>query len=341
MKRAGNLWPSICNRDALMAAYRRASTGKRSHRACFEFGRALGTNIERLLQELEAGTYRPRPLNSFWVRDGKKPRLIEAPAFRDLVVQHAIYAAVSPVLECKYIATNFACRAGKGTHSAADWLQSAMRRAPRTAWTLHVDVRKFFYSIDRDTLAALLAKHIKCPHTLEVMQLFAQRPEPAGVPIGNLLSQTFANVYLNSLDHFCKRSLGVRDYARYMDDSIMLAPSRKVGLHWLASIRTHLAALGLQISHHTLQPIKRGADFVGYRTWASGRFVRPSLLSAIRRDARKGALCSLISRIAAALRTRSLKHILTHLKDHHHAHFVRLPKSLRRHHYAHLAAAAA
>lgn len=334
MKRTGNLWPRICSRDALMAAYQRASLGKRSHRACFEFGRALGANIEKLHQELENGSYHPRPLNRFWVRDGRKPRLIEAPAFRDLVVQHAVYAAISPTLERRYIDTNYACRIGRGTHRASEWLQRAMRLAPRTAWVLHVDVRKFFYSIDRDTLQAILERHLKCRRTLDLMALFAIRPEPTGVPIGNLLSQTYANIYLNSLDHFCKRKLAVRDYARYMDDSVMLAPDRETGLAWLEAMREHLGLLGLEISHHSLQPIRRGVDFVGYRTWASGRFVRKSLVSAIRSDARKGALPSIISRIASALRTRSLQHILTHLQEQHRALFDRLPQSLRRHHHA-------
>lgn len=334
MKRSGNLWPRICNRDALVAAYHRASQGKHSHRACFEFARALGANVEQLLAELESGTYRPRPLNRFWVRDGRKPRLIEAPAFRDLVVQHAIYAAISPGLERRYITTNFACRVGKGTHRASDWLQAAMRHAPRTAWVLHVDVRKFFYSIDRQTLQAILERHIKCQRTLDLMALFALRPEPQGVPIGNLLSQTFANIYLNSLDHFCKRQLKARHYARYMDDSVLLAPDRETGLKWLEAMREHLGLLGLEISHHNLQPMRRGVDFVGYRTWASGRFVRKSLLTAIRRDARKGALDPIISRIASALRTRSLQTIFNHLQEQHRALFDRLPQSLRRHHHA-------
>ena len=340
MKRTGSLWPQICNEQALMAGFQRAAIGKRSHRACFEFSRNLGGNIQALLTELTNGSYTPQQLNTFWVRDGKKPRLIEAPAFRDLVVQHAIYAAVSPILERRYIATSYACRAGRGTHAASDWLQAAMRRAPRTDWVLHVDVRKFFYSIDRAVLLALLAKAIKCPRTLAAMALFAHRTSATGVPIGNLLSQTFANVYLNSLDHFCKRTLKVKDYARYMDDSVMLAPDRATGLQWLGAIRQHLGALNLEISHHSLQPIKRGVDFVGYRTWASGRFVRPSLISAIRQDARKERLEPLISRLGHALKTCSLKPIINHLKDTHHALFDRLPQSHRRHHHPRPAPAA-
>lgn len=334
MKRAGNLFDSFCTPDALLAAFHRASERKRSHRACFDFNRNLGTNLDRLQCELAGGTYQPRPVNSFMVLDGRKPRLIEAPAFRDLVVQHAVYREVAPHFERRYIDTNFACRAGMGTHKAADWLQAAIRRAPRTAWVLHVDVRKFFYSIDRDVLQALLARVIKCNRTLALMAQFAQRPDARGVPIGNLLSQTYANVYLNSLDHFCKRTLQVPDYARYMDDSIMIAPDHATGAAWLESIRRHLLLLGLEISHYSLQPIKRGANFVGFRTWASARFVRPHVIRAMRSDARKQKLAGVISRLGHARRTCSFQPALTYLKEKHHDLYLRLPQSFHAAHHA-------
>lgn len=334
MKRHGGLFEQYATPLALFAAYEKAREGKRNHRGCFEFERNLGANIHQLCDELHAGTYEPKPLNTFWVKDGPKPRLIEAPAFRDLVVQHAIYKVISPIMERRFVATNFACRVGKGTHKASKWLHSAMRQAPRSSWVLHVDVRKFFYSINRQILQGMLERIIKCQRTLGLLSMFARRPQPTGVPIGNLMSQTFANLYLNSLDHFCKRELKARHYGRYMDDSVMLAPDRATGIRWLQSIRQHLASLALEISHHTLQPIRRGVDFVGYRTWASGRYVRPSLLTAIRSDARRGKIASIVSRIGHALHTKSLAHILRHLQEKHHAIFVRLPKTYRRHSHA-------
>lgn len=332
MKRAGDLYQRFANQPALLSAFYRARASKRSHRACFEFARNLGTNLAQLESELQSGSYRPHAPNTFWVNDGPKPRLIEAPAFRDLVVQHAVFAVAGPILERRYIATSFACRVGKGTHQAADWLQAAMRRAERGAWVLHVDVRKFFYSVDRQVLAALLARVIKCQRTLALMELFAHRDAPAGIPIGNLLSQTFANLYLNSLDHFCKRSLKVREYGRYMDDSIMLAPDRLVGEQWLQAITGHLALLGLEISHHSLQPIKRGANFVGFRTWTSARFVRPHVISALRRDARRGRIEGVISRLGHARRTCSFRPLMNHLKDKHHDLYLQLPHALRASH---------
>ena len=337
MKRQGNIYPRICTLDALLAAYHKASQGKRKHRACFEFGRNLGTNIHTLQQELVNRTYQPHPCSSFWVTDGRKPRLIEAPSFRDLVVQHSVYAATSALFEARYIDTNFACRVGKGTHVATDWLQDVMRRAPRSAWILHVDVRKFFYTINRVTLTSLLQRMIKCQDTIALMDAIARRESSTGVPIGNLMSQTFANLYLSSLDHYCKRTLKVNDYGRYMDDSIMLAPDRATGTVWLDAIRAHLALLGLEISRYSLHPVRRGANFCGYRTWARGRFVRPHLISSMRRDARKGKLKSIISRLGHARRTCSLNPLLTHLENYHHDLYRQLPKSYHASHHAHAA----
>ena len=203
MKRVGQLFQLIANQASLMAAYESARGGKRNHRACFQFSRYLGVNLSDLERELLDGSYRPHDCNRFWVFDGRKQRLIEAPAFRDLVVQHAAYAVVGPLFERRYIDTSFACRKGKGTHQAADWMQRAIQSAPRTAWVLHVDVRKFFYSIDREVLAVLVRRVIKCPQTLALLDQFMHRDAPTGIPIGNLLSQTYANLYLNSLDQFC------------------------------------------------------------------------------------------------------------------------------------------
>jgi hypothetical protein len=219
---------------------------------------------------------------------------------------------------------------GKGTHKASDWLQSAMRQSSPTDWVLHVDVRKFFYSIDRDILCALLSKTIKCAKTLDLMTMFSYRPDATGVPIGNLLSQTFANVYLNSLDHFCKRTLKVRRYARYMDDSIMIAPDLATGREWLHRIREHLAGLNLEISHYSLQPIKRGANFVGFRTWRRGRFVRPHVISSFRRSAKREDIAGVISRLGHAKKTCSHESMVNYLKDKHAHIHLQIQKTTKR-----------
>lgn len=329
MKRVGGLYERICDLDTLIAAGHQASQRKRAHRACFRFRQNWGANMFALQEELQSQSYRPHPCNRFWVTDGRKPRLIEAPAFRDLVVQHAVYAVASPVLSRGFISTSFACRKGYGTHRAADWLQSAMRRASADSWILHIDVRKFFYSMDRDILLSLQAKSIKCQRTLWLLGLMSHRDEPVGISIGYLISQVSANVYLNVIDQFAKRELKVADYGRYMDDMIMIAPSRQAGLEYLDAIRGRLADLRLGISHHSLQPIRRGANFVGFRTWRSARFVRPHVISALRRDARRGRLEGVVSRLGHARRTCSFRPMMTYLQEHQLAVYQQMPQSFK------------
>lgn len=330
MKRVGGLCAQICTPEALMAAWRAAQQEKRHTYGFHDFTRRLGRNMFRLARTLQDGTYRPAPCKRFVIRDRAKPRMIEAPAFRDLVVQHAVYAVLTPIVERKFIATSFACRTGRGTHQAADWLQDAMRQAAPDAWLLHVDVRKFFYRIDRTVLQARYTRWIKDARFVALIMMFAQRPEPEGVPIGNLLSQVAANVTLNSLDHLCKRDLGLRDYGRYMDDAIMIVDDRAHGEATLQAIAEHLGSLRLEISHYRLQPIGRGANFVGFRTWRAARFIRKSCLRDFRRDVQRGRIESAVSRLGHACKTHSFSHMMTYTKDTNHDLYRRLPQALHR-----------
>lgn len=334
MKRAGGLYAQICTPAALMAAWRAAQEEKRHTYGFHDFTKRLGRNIFRLARTLQDGTYRPAHCKRFVIRDRAKPRMIEAPAFRDLVVQHAVYAVLTPIVERKFIATSFACRIGRGTHQAADWLQGAMRQAAPDAWMLHVDVRKFFYRIDRAVLQARYTRWIKDKRFVALIMMFAQRPEPEGVPIGNLLSQVAANVTLNSLDHLCKRALKLEHYGRYMDDAIMVVQGRAHGEAVLRAITEHLGDLRLEISHYRLQPMSRGANFVGFRTWRAARFIRKSCLRAFRRDVQKGRLESVVSRLGHARKTHSFAHMMTYAKDANHDLYRRLPQALR-HAYRH------
>lgn len=172
MKRLGNLYDQISTTESLMAAWRAASQDKRSDKNYYRFTRRLGRNIYRLQQTLRDGTYRPAPCIRFKTKERGKERLIEAPTFNDLVVQHAVYAVILPICDRRFIHHSFACRIGKGTHMAADWLQDVMQQADTGAWLLHVDVRKFFYSIDRAVLFKILSRWIKDKVLLRLMAMF-------------------------------------------------------------------------------------------------------------------------------------------------------------------------
>lgn len=329
MKRIGHLYEQAFTPAALWAAYQAAARHKRGKRACFNFEKHLAANLDALHQELAAGTYRPRLYYTFMVYE-PKPRRIFAPAFRDLVVQHVIYAVAAPVFNRTFIDQSFACRTGLGTHKAADYAQAALRGSDRASYTLKLDVRKFFYRIDRAVLRCLIERKIKDCRFVDLMMAFADHGEPVGIPIGNLLSQLYALIYLNPLDHFIKRELRVALYCRYVDDFVLFNLGRGEALAHRDRIVAFLGTLGLELSKQTLARTTRGVNFVGYRTWAGRRFVRRHSLRTFRRAVRAGCEQSIHSSLGHARRTHSLQHMLRYLKEQTHAHHsLRLPKAYR------------
>ena len=197
MKRYNDLYEKAFTYDALLNAYHVASRHKRSKHSCFNFELHISKNIQSLYSELHNNKYTPMPYYKFMVHEPKL-RMINAPAFRDLVVQHAIYAVVNPIFESTFIDQSYACRIGKGTHRASDYAQSALRSFPRqNTYTLKIDISKFFYSIDREVLRLLITQKIKDERMVNLMMVFANQGEKTGIPIGNLLSQLYALLYLN------------------------------------------------------------------------------------------------------------------------------------------------
>lgn len=333
MKRIGHLYEQAFTPEALLAAYHMAARHKRGKRACFQFEKHLASNLDQLALELADGSYRPAPYYSFMVYE-PKPRRIYAPAFRDLVVQHAVYALVGPLFERSFIAQSFACRKGYGTHKAADYAQAALQQSPAGSYTLKLDIRKFFYRIDRAILRRLIERKIKDARFVELMMRFADHGEPVGIPIGNLLSQLYALIYLNPLDHFIKRRIGAKRYCRYVDDFVIFGLPRKVLQELKARIVAFLETLRLQLSRFTLAGIARGINFVGFRTWSSKRFVRRHALFVFRRAARHGNLPALAACLGHARKTHSLQHLLRSLKEKQHALYLQLPQTYRRAGYA-------
>ena len=328
MKRYGDLFDAAFTRANLHAAYLQARRGKRAKRACFQFEKHLGTNLDRLHREIHDGSYRPKPYFPFKVYE-PKPRLIHAPSFCDLVVQHAIYKIAGPIFDNGFIDQSFACRVGLGTHKAADYAQHALQQIPGDAYVLKLDIRKFFYRIDRGVLRMLIERKVKDRRFVDMMMRFAEYGEPVGIPIGNLLSQLYALIYLNPLDHFVKRVLKVRRYCRYVDDFMLFGLSHAAALSMKVRIVEFLAGLKLELSRWTLARANRGVNFVGYRAWAGKRFIRKRSLYNFRRAVRRGAIESMVSILGHARRTRSLQHLLRFVSERSHALFCRLPKIYR------------
>ncbi len=229
--------------------------------------------------------------------------------FRDRIVHHLLYTYLAPVWEEIFVHHSFACRSGKGPLAAAQALQKFLRRitanGKRTAYFLKMDVKNFFMTINRQLLFEMLAKH--CPHPDELLWLVRVlvfhdptkdyvlqdaeglrhripkhktlfgAPPGCGLPIGNLTSQFFANVYLNALDQFVKHVLKCRFYLRYVDDFILLARSREILLIWEQAIRAFLKERLLLDIHEKMTqvgPVHGGIDFAGYIVRPGYKLVR-------------------------------------------------------------------
>jgi hypothetical protein len=236
---------------------------------------------------LQNRVYRHGGYREFVVIDSKK-RTIKAAPFRDRVVHHALCNIIEPILDRSFIFDSYACRVGKGTHRAVLRLERFIRalRGPRgldqqpplRVYCLKCDVAQYFASINHVALLRILERRIRDP---EVRWLIREiiGSHATGIPIGNLTSQLFANVYLNELDHYVKRVLRVRFYLRYMDDFLILGRDKRE-LHELKElIRTFLRdqlALTLHPKKAEVFPIDQGIDFLGYVIIGNRRLLRRS-----------------------------------------------------------------
>lgn len=288
MKRAGNLFMSWCNINNFYEAVKEVRKGKTLHDTFIAFERKAPIHIEELINEIISGTYKPMEYRSFKVYEPKE-RIISAPHLRDRVVQHALMRVIKDIVDSKFIAQNFACRKGKGTHNCSKTLVKYLQDFEE-GYCLKIDISKFFYEIDRKILFAKISKIIKCKFTLQIIYKFIyDNDDYKGIPIGNLTSQLFANLMLNDLDHFVKRTLKCKYYLRYMDDMIIL-DNNKDKLHYIFKEITKL----IKNENLRLNPksgifdLKQGVDFVGYRTWKHKRLIRKQSLFRIRKKLKKG-----------------------------------------------------
>lgn len=310
MKRYGNLFKSTFSEENLYQAYLDARKGKRKKAACFEFEKNLGGNLASLYNEIHTGIYQPRPYFKFKVYEPKE-RIIHAPAFRDIVVQHAIYRAVYDIFDRTFINKSFACRRGYGTHKASDYTQWALRQHASDDYTLKLDIRKFFYSINRKVLKCQIEHKIKDKKLVDIMMLFAEMEESTGIPIGNLLSQIYALIYLNPMDHFIKRVLKIKHYVRYVDDFILIGLTRHQCVEYRVIIVKWLNEnLHLALSKSTIQKVKCGLNFVGYRTWRSKRFIRKYSLYKFRRAVKDRKWDVVVSLLGHAKNTQSIPYMM-------------------------------
>ena len=283
-----------------------ARKGKRKKPHTYAFEINLGQNLSDLCDELRDGSYKPKPYRQFEVFEPKR-RVINAPHFRDLVVQHAIYKEIYEVFDKSFIDHAYACRKGKGTHKASAYTQQEMRKYDGELYYLKLDIRKFFYSIDRTVLRTLFEKKIKDKKFVDLMCEFTKMDGDVGIPIGNLLSQIYASIYMNETDHFIKRELKVKSYVRYVDDFIMIGLTLEQAKTYKILAENFVRSqLKLELSYWTISKIKRGINFVGYRTWKSKKFVRKHSMYKFRKAVKEQNTMSIASLLGHAKGTATI-----------------------------------
>jgi hypothetical protein len=256
-----------------MANLERATTaaakGKRHNPEVVRFLGQADEELRQLSVELVAGDYVPRPYRQFRISD-PKPRTISCADFRDRVIHHALCDVIGPLIERRFIHDSYACRTGKGAHRATARAQAMARRH---CYFLKMDVAGFFDSVDHEVLLALLADTFREKRLLALLEVIVRSAPPGaqagkGLPIGNLTSQWFANLYLDDLDHYVKEKLRMSGYIRYMDDMLVFSNSKAVlwAAHDGITGRLDLSrALYLKKPATVLAPVTEGIPFLGLR----------------------------------------------------------------------------
>ena len=269
-----NLYTRTIETERLENSYKRTQQGARKYRkAAIVFEMSRERKLDDLQKELEDHTYKPGKYNKIIVHEPKE-RVVHAPLLRDKIVQFSTHEVLQEVYEPIFITDTYACFVGKGTHDAVQKIQHNMRQCVwenGDAWIIKADIRKYFYSIDRDKLKQAYRKPIP-EYEKEYLELLDEMvdssPEPGGkgIPLGNVTSQDFANIIGNEIDQYCKRYLGLKWYVRFMDDIIIVVPTKEEAREKLEKITKFVnERLNLELNEKTkIFPYRQGVKALGY-----------------------------------------------------------------------------
>jgi hypothetical protein len=305
--RFGDLFEQVASLGNLFAAAKKALRGRGLKMPGVAFAADLETEVVALSHELRSGSYRPGTYHYFEIFEPKR-RTVAAAPFRDRVLHHAICRVIEPIWERRFIADNYACRPGKGTHAA---LRRARVLARQHPWALSCDIQRYFPSVSHEVLMSTITRVVADERLLSLIRLILASHVPAadgaggevapdgesgslaggkGLPIGNLTSQFLANVMLDPFDHFVTEVVRPGGYVRYMDDFLVFGQSREELRVIGERLRDRLAGLGLVIhpDKYRLARTASGVAFVGFKVFADGRVrLREKSLKNFRRRYRR------------------------------------------------------
>ena len=279
--------------ENIMNAHLRACKCKNNWYELLKFNIDLETIISNILSSLKNETYKPSKYKTFNIYEPKE-RLIKCLPYRDRVIQQwYIYEFIKPYILPRFINTTCACIDGKGTHYAVNLVQKYMRIMKRKYleyYILKLDIKKYFYNIDKDILYNIMCEYISDKLLLNLTYKFIYDDgSDVGIPIGNYTSQYFDNIYLGKLDKYIKEELHIKYYVRYMDDLVMLVKTREECIIILEKIKVYLKEnLHLELNDKSrYYPSKMGVNFCGYRIFETHRLIKQRSKNSIKKKIKK------------------------------------------------------
>lgn len=284
MKRIGNLYEKIISLENLQLADEKARRGKINSYGVRLHDKNREANIIALHEQLKNRAFVNSPYSTFTIYEPKERLIFRLPYYPDRILHHAIMNVLEPIWVSVFTTDTYSCIKGRGIHGAMRKVKKALRDKENTRYCLKIDVRKFSPSIDHDVLKQVIRRRIKCADTLKLLDTIIDSTD--GVPIGNYLSQYFANLMLAYFDHWIKEVKRVRYYFRYADDMVFLSSRKEELQALLKEIKAYLATLKLSLKgNEQVFPIAenrndkhgRGLDFVGFVFYHNQTLIRKGI----------------------------------------------------------------
>ncbi len=297
MKRKGNLYQQVYSIKNLLLADKRARKGKQNQYGVIQHDKSKSCDLLLLHNLLADKTYRTSEYKKFLIYEPKEREIFKLPYFPDRICHHAIMNVLEPIFVSVFTADTFSCIKGRGIKGALKAVNKALLDKENTKYVLKIDIKKFYPNIDHAILKKLLRRKLKDKDLLWLLDEIIDSAQ--GVPIGNYLSQYFANFYLTYFDHWLKEKIRVVNYFRYADDMVIFS-SNKAYLHkLLAEMRAYLGTeLKLEIKgNYQISPvIPQGLDFVGYVSRPTHVMLRPRIkkrfIIAVLKNKSRQSVCS-------------------------------------------------
>lgn len=275
MKRYNNLFDKIVSLDNLYEADKRARRQKSHRPEVMLFDKNKDKLLLDLQRKLINGEYETSEYYVFKIYEPKEREIFKLPYYPDRIVHHAIMNIMEPIWVSAFVKGTYSCIRKRGIHKALKDVKFALKDEVNTQYCLKLNIRKFYPSIDHDILKTIIRKKIKDKRLLSLLDEIIESAQ--GVPIGNYLSQFFANLYLTYLDHWIKEQKKVRYYFRYADDIVILGGDKQQLRDLFYDIQDYLnnkLKLNFKDNQQIFKVDSRGIDFVGYRVFHTHTLLR-------------------------------------------------------------------